>query len=240
MKCLILFYCLLYAAALYGQAPCATIKGFDAGIVMSEKPLYHKLRRFDAGQLPDSVQTRMQAELTAATSPAFFSRLRLAGIKVYDSLVKKNRFEEEPLYDSAGNETEYLYVVVYEIKLNKTIPFRFRLDFTREGKLFRKEQLPEGIADENKQIISCDRASAIGLADSKDRIGSVTDIYLLYHTTHKTIIWQLSGPGNPQTGIRYIKTIDAYTGKVIDRGTIQAMRPGMPGGAPIIKDLPIE
>lgn len=191
---------------------------------MSEKPLFRKLRKVDTSQVPAPVRIRIKEEIIQATSPAFFSKLRLKAIRVYDSLVIRASFDPEPVYDSAGNEINYFYALVYELNFNNNIPLQFRVDFTQTGELLRREQL-SGFLPGSPGIISCSKATATALADKTNPIRTVTDIYLLHSPVHKTLVWQLSGPLNPKTQTQYVKVIDAYSGRLIVRDFIRAVRP---------------
>jgi hypothetical protein len=120
------------------------------------------------------------------------------------------------MVDDEGNKVSFVYTFLYELKLNDSVPFQFRVDYNKNGGLIRKAQLAP-INSKRFKIIDCDKAISVALADATQTIHGVDMFFLVADPIHKTVIYQVNSIMDPETKLVYIKYIDAYNGKLLGR-----------------------
>jgi hypothetical protein len=210
-----ILFCLAISISL-AQSPCSTIKYLDKlAMAPGELPV-QDLKLFDYNQVPDSVKTRIQSEITKETSAAFFKELKVKSVKYLDSAINEKLFSPVVVYDNDNNPVNFVYVVFYEMQFKGNIPFVFKLEFKQNGELLKKGQF-EGIVNQKKKIIPCAKALSIAATDKEAPITKPGDIYLYYNQNFKTIVWQIMEADNTAGDSQHVTVINVFDGEVLER-----------------------
>jgi hypothetical protein len=214
LTALLLFFSVSLAV---GQTMCKSLRFADHAILRQFDYPYWKFKKYDnADFIPDSVMQRIEKETTKATSRAFFKRLSVKKVFLCDSTVYKRIFDPNRMVDDEGNLVSFAYTFLYELKLNDSVPFLFRVYYNRDGSLIRKALLTS-IDSKHFRIVDCDKAMSAALADATEPIHGVDNFYLITDPIHKTVAYQVNSVMDANTNLVYIKYINAYTGKLIGR-----------------------
>jgi hypothetical protein len=67
------------------------------------------------------------------------------------------------------------------------------------------------------RVINCDKAIETALTDKTEPIHAIDQSFLVVNPIQKTVVYQITSVMDPETGMVYIKLINAYNGKVIAR-----------------------
>ena len=186
-----------------GQTMCKSVRFADKAFIPDFDYPYNKFRNYDsAGDIPDSVKQKIDQVTIKETSRSFFKKLSVKKVFVYK--------------DGQGNQIEHVYSFLYELKLNESIPFLFRVDYNKKGELMRKVQL-ESLDLKRLRVINCDKAIETALTDKTEPIHDIDQIILAVDPLHKTVVYQITSIMDPETNMVYTKLISAYNGKVIAR-----------------------
>jgi hypothetical protein len=197
------------------QSPCAQIKYIDQLAVSPPEPPIQDFRKIDYNEIPDSVKTRIKAEIIKETSSSFFKGLKVKTVKVFDSAVNAKLFTPVTIVDANDNPIDFLYVIFYE-ELFKDIPFVFKLEVKQNGELLKKGQF-EGIINQKKKIIPCSKALSIAASDKEAPITKPGDLYIYYNDNYKSIVWQIMEADNTNGDSQHVTVIDAFTGDILDK-----------------------
>jgi hypothetical protein len=218
MKIALTALLLFFTASLaVGQTMCKGLRFVDKGILYKYDYPYNKFKKYDNTDIvPDSVKKRIEEVTIKETSRAFFKKLAVKKVLVFDSTVKKRLFDASRYRDEKGYEIEQVYSFLYELKLNDSIPFLFRVDYDGSGELMRKFQL-ESIEPKRLKIVNCDKAIETALADKTETMHGIDQTFLIASPAHKTLVYQINSVMDPETSMVYIKYINAYNGKLIGR-----------------------
>jgi len=201
-----------------GQAMCKGIRFIDHTFIPGFDYPYHTFKNYDnTGVVPDSVKQRIEKVTIKETSRSFFKKLIVKKVLICDSTVKKKLFDVARLQDENGNEIDQVYSFLYEVKLNDNIPFLFRVDYDKKGEIIRKSQLTS-LKCKRLKVINCDKAIQAAVTDKTDpMVHGIDENFLVVNPLQKTVVYQIISLMDPETGMVYIKSIDAYNGKVIAR-----------------------
>ena len=212
---LLVFFSISMAA---GQAICNNIRFIDHTSIPGFDYPYNKFTRYDnAGIVPEPVKQRIEEVTIRETSRSFYSKLTVKKVFVCDSAVKKKMIDASQFKDENGNPIDYVYSFLYELKLNNNIPFLFRVDYNRSGELMRKVQLTS-LNCRRLKVINCDKAIQTALTDKTEPIvHGIDESFLVVNPIQKTLVYQITSVMDPETGMVYIKWINAYNGKVLAR-----------------------
>lgn len=205
------------ASMAVGQTMCKSVRFADKAFIPGFDYPYSKFRKYDgAGIIPDSIKQRIDQTTIKETSRSFFKKLSIKEVFVFDSTIKNRLFDVASYKDERGNQIEHVYSFLYEIKLNESIPFLFRVDYNRKGELMRKVQL-ESLDLKRLRVINCDEAIETARTDKTEPFHDVDQIFLAVDPLHKTVVYQITSVMDPETNMVYTKFISAYNGKVIAR-----------------------
>ena len=186
-----------------GQTMCKSVRFADKAFIPDFDYPYNKFRNYDsAGDIPDTIKQKIDKVTIKETSRSFFKKLSVKKVFVYK--------------DGQGNQIEHVYSFLYELKLNESIPFLFRVDYNKKGELMRKVQL-ESLDLKRLRVINCDKAIETALTDKTEPIHDIDQIILAVDPLHKTVVYQITSIMDPETNMVYKKLISAYNGKVIAR-----------------------
>lgn len=212
---LLVFFSISMAA---GQALCKNIRFIDQTSIPGFDYPYSKFKTYDnLNIVPDSVKKRIEQVTINETSRGFFKRLTVKKVFVCDADVKKKLFEAARFKDENGKEIDQVYSFLYEVKLNNNIPFLFRVDYNRSGELMRKVQLTS-LNCKRLKVINCDKAIQTALTDKTEPIvQGIDESFLVVNPLQKTLVYRITSLMDPETGMVYIKWINAYNGKVLAR-----------------------
>jgi len=201
-----------------GQVMCKNIRFIDQTSIPDFDYPYHKFKKYDnANIVPDPVKQRIEEVTIKETSRSFFKKLTVKKVFVCDPEVKKKLPDTARFKDENGNETDYVYSFLYEVKLNNNIPFLFRVDYNWRGELIRKIQLTS-LNCKRLKVINCDKAIETALTDKTNPISyGIDESFLVVNPVQKTLVYQITSVMDPETGMVYIKMINAYNGKVLSR-----------------------
>ena len=225
MKTLLTSILIAFTFFANSQTACDKIKYMDNILNLSAGLPLQKLRKYEnTNFIADSVKQKIIQETIKGSSNSFFQKLQVKQVRVLDSAVRQRIFRYSPVYDKNGDEVDFLYVFLYELKLNGSIPFIFRVDYKRNGELLNDDELIEVNANSLK-IVSCDRVISIGLADKVEPITKVESIALYYNPTYSTVVYQLTAPLDDKTQTRKIRFINAYNGKILGREKVELFTP---------------
>ena len=198
------------------QSPCDQIKYLDKlAMAPAELPI-QDFKKFDYNEIPDSVKTRIQNEIVKETSAAFFAALRVKSVKYLDSAINEKLFSPVVIYDNDNNPINFVYVIFYEMQFKGNIPFVFKLEIKQNGELLKKGQF-EGIVNQKKKIITCEKALSIAATDKEAPIAKPGAIYLYYNQTFKTIVWQIMEADNTTGDSQHVTVINVFDGEVLER-----------------------
>ena len=198
------------------QSPCDQIKYLDKlAMAPSELPI-QDFKKFDYNEIPDSVKARLQNEIVKETSAAFFAGLRVKMVKYLDSAINEKLFTPVVIYDNDNNPLNFVYVIFYEMQFKGNIPFVFKLEIKQNGELLKKGQF-EGIVNQKKKIINCEKALSIAATDKEAPITKPGAIYLYYNQTFKTIVWQIMEADNTTGDSQHVTVINVFDGEVLER-----------------------
>jgi hypothetical protein len=210
-----LLFCLVGSLS-KAQSPCDQIKYLDKlAMAPSELPI-QDFKKLDYNEIPDSVKARIQNEIVKETSAAFFSVLRVKMVKYLDSAINEKMFSPVVIYDNDNNPINFVYVIFYEMQFKGNIPFVFKLEIKQNGELLKKGQF-EGIVNQKKKIITCEKALSIAATDKEAPITKPGAIYLYYNQTFKTIVWQIMEADNTTGDSQHVTVIDVFTGDIFER-----------------------
>ena len=212
---LLVFFSISMAAA---QAICNNIRFIDKTSIPGFDYPYSTFKKYDnAGIVPEAVKQRIEQVTIGETSRSFFQKLIVKQVLVCDADVKKKMTDASRFKDENGNQIDYVYSFLYEVKLNNNIPFLFRVDYNKSGELMRKVQL-SSLNCRRLKVINCDRAIQTALTDKTQPIvQGIDESFLVVNPLKKTLVYQITSVMDPETGMVYIKYIDAYNGKVLAR-----------------------
>jgi hypothetical protein len=198
------------------QSPCDQIKYLDKlAMAPSELPI-QDFKKFDYNEIPDSVKAGIQNEIIKETSAAFFRELRVKSVKYLDSAINEKLFSPVIIYDNDNNPINFVYVIFYEMQFKGNIPFVFKLEIKQNGELLKKGQF-EGIVNQKKKIITCEKALSIAATDKEAPIAKPGAIYLYYNQTFKTIVWQIMEADNTTGDSQHVTVINVFDGEVLER-----------------------
>lgn len=219
MKLTLTALLLFFSASLaVGQSMCKSLRFADKAINRQFDFPYWKFKKYnDASFIPAAVMQQIEKSTTKETSRTFFKKLTVKKVYLCDSVVY-NRVVADPnrMIDDEGNKVSFVYTFLYELKLNDSLPFQFRVDYNKDGSLIRKAQLAS-IDSKRFRIIDCDKAISVALADATEPIHGVDIFYLVTDPIHKTVVYQINSVMDPQTNLVYIKYVNAYSGKLTGR-----------------------
>jgi hypothetical protein len=219
MKLALTAFLLFFSASLtVGQTMCKSLRFADKAINSQFDFPYWKFKKYnDASFIPDAVMQQIEKSTAKETSRAFFKMLTVKKVYLCDSFVY-NRIVADPnrMIDDEGNKVSYVYTFLYELKLNDSVPFQFRVDYNKDGGLIRKAQLAS-IDRKRFRVIDCDKAISVALADATEPIHGVDIFYLVADPIHKTVVYQINSVMDPETNLVYIKYVNAYSGKLTGR-----------------------
>lgn len=209
------FVCWAVGAS-YAQSPCDKIKYLDKlAMAPSELPV-QDFKLFDYNQIPDSVKTRLQSEITKETSTAFFKELKVKTVKYLDSAINATLFARVVITDKEDNPVDFVYAIFYEMQFKGNMPFVFKLEVKQNGELLKKGQF-EGIVNQKKKIIPCSKALSIAATDKEAPITKVGDIFMYYNQTFKTIVWQIMEADNTSGDSQHVTVINVFDGEILER-----------------------
>jgi hypothetical protein len=198
------------------QSPCDQIKYLDKlAMAPSELPV-QDFKLFDYNQIPDSVKDRIQNEIIKETSASFFKELKVKSVKYLDSAINEKLFAPVVILDKDDNPVNFVYVIFYEMQFKGNIPFVFKLEIKQNGELLKKGQF-EGIVNQKKKIINCEKALSIAATDKEAPITKPGAIYLYYNQTFKTIVWQIMEADNTTGDSQHVTVINVFDGEVLER-----------------------
>src|ERR1044072_5736088 len=121
------FVCCTVVAS-YAQTPCDKIKYLDKlAMAPSELPV-QDFKVFDYNQIPDTVKTRLQSEITKETSAAFYKELKVKTVKYLDSTINSTLFTPVFITDKDEHPIDFVYAIFYEMQFKGNIPFVFKLE----------------------------------------------------------------------------------------------------------------
>ena len=223
---------ILLSAIARGQSPCENVKLYDQILVKGDQPLLHKLKRFDPKSIPDSILLNVQKEITRYTSAEFFAGLKIRSVKLFDSAVANAwSWLHDPITDMHARPVQFFYAIVFETRTSDGSPFVFRLDFLKTGELLNEKQIwffKNGKVD----ILGCDKIKKIVLADTIQPINSIENMAVAYSLNDRTVIWSVNSVADPKTHLQYYKDINAVTGEIIRRASVDLSAPP----PPVMKD----
>jgi hypothetical protein len=198
------------------QSPCGKIKYLDKlAMAPGELPI-QDFKLFDYNAIPDSIKTRIQSEIVKETSAAFFKGLQVKSVKYLDSAINEKLFSPVVLYDNDNNPVNFVYVIFYEMQFKGNLPFVFKLEFKQNGELLKKGQF-EGIVNQKKKIITCEKALSIAATDKEAPITKPGDIYLYYNQNFKTIVYQIMEADNTTGDSQHVTVINVFDGEILER-----------------------
>src|SRR5207245_7052258 len=96
------------------------------------------------------------------------------------------------------------------------IPFVFKVELKKNGELLKKGQF-EGIVNQKKKIINCDKALSIAASDKEAPITRPGDIFLYYNQTHQSIVWQIMEADNATGDSQHVTVINVFDGEILER-----------------------
>jgi hypothetical protein len=212
---LLVFFSISIAA---GQAICNNIRFIDQTSIPDFDYPYSTFKKYDnANIVPETVQQRIEQVTIEETSRSFFKKLIVKQVLVCDADVKKKLTDASRFKDENGNPIDHVYSFLYEVKLNNNMPFLFRVDYNRSGELMRKVQL-SSLNCKRLKVINCHKAIQTALTDKTQPIvHGIDESFLVVSPVQKTLVYRITSVMDPETGMVYIKWIDAYNGKVLAR-----------------------
>lgn len=214
LTALLLFFSVSLAV---GQTMCNSLRFADHAFLREYDYPYWKFKKYDnAAFISDSVMQLIEKETIKATSRAFFKKLSVKKVFLCDSTVYKRMYDPGRMVDDEGNKVSFVYTFLYELKLNDSVPFLFRVYYNKDGSLVRKALLTS-IDSKHFKIVDCDKAMAAALADTTEPVHGVDNFYLITDPIHKTVVYQVNSVMDATTNLVYIKYINAYNGKLIGR-----------------------
>jgi hypothetical protein len=211
------------------QSPCDDIMSFDYVYNFSPDYTLNKLRYFNSDtRIPDSTRRNMQKEIGRTVPAAFFKRISFERLLLFDSTDMKRLYGGYYMkIKKEGKKVDSLYIMLYQIKMNDSIPFIFRVDFNYNGKMVARSRNELVRISKSKPIISCQQAVKTALAHKAISTSGVDKILLCYDYERKKLIWQVIGP-MAGVSMNIVKLVDAVTGNVImseSSGMIMEARP---------------
>jgi hypothetical protein len=192
--------------------------------------IYRLEHRSSDSLLPANIRDAVKEALVKRCGESFYKKLRIKDLSIVIPL-KPTKDKDDLRSEAVTKKGDIKYYYSYEFFEAPNIIYLFNIAMDVQGKFLSDWTLPIIKEGEYSELISFCEAAEIAHNDKKLMIKKMNEIALMYETQLNHFAWKVTvgfatDEGHFKT---YRITINAFTGKIIDRWEVELKQYDNPG-----------